>query len=62
MMCGGAMGGLRGPGHGLYQQWGERWAERGVRVLRVGYREPNNLDLCAAAPCGYSCYQIANSL
>ncbi|MGK0273822.1 MAG: putative alpha/beta hydrolase family esterase [Ilumatobacter sp.] len=47
VMCGGAMGGLLGPGHGLYQHWGDRWAERGVRVLRVGYREPNNLDLCA---------------
>jgi len=47
VMCGGAMGGLLGPGHGLYQQWGDRWAGRGVRVLRVGYREPNNLDLCA---------------
>lgn len=45
--CGGAMGGLLGPGHGLYQQLGDRWAQRGVRVLRVGYREPNNLDLCA---------------
>jgi len=45
--CGGAMGGLLGPGHGLYQQLGERWAGRGVRMLRVGYREPNNLDLCA---------------
>ncbi len=45
--CGGAMGGVLGPGHGLYHDLGERWAERGVRVLRVGYREPNNLDLCA---------------
>lgn len=45
--CGGAMGGLLGPGHGMYQRWGERWAARGVRFLRVGYREPNNLDLCA---------------
>jgi pimeloyl-ACP methyl ester carboxylesterase len=47
VMCGGAMGGLLGPGHGLYQTLGERWSERGVDVLRVGYREPNNLDLCA---------------
>lgn len=47
VLCGGAMGGLLGPGHGLYQQLGERWAARGVRVLRVSYREPNNLDLCA---------------
>lgn len=41
------MGGVLGPGHGLYHALGERWAARGVRVLRVGYREPNNLDLCA---------------
>ncbi len=44
---GGAMGGLLGPGHGLYHTLGERWAARGVRFVRVGYREPNNLDLCA---------------
>lgn len=45
--CGGAMGGVLGPGHGLYQQLGERWSQRGVAFVRVGYREPNNLDLCA---------------
>jgi pimeloyl-ACP methyl ester carboxylesterase len=45
--CGGALGGVLGPGHGLYQHLGERWAHRGVRFVRVGYREPNNLDLCA---------------
>jgi pimeloyl-ACP methyl ester carboxylesterase len=45
--CGGAMGGVLGPGHGLYHELGERWAARGVRFIRVGYREPNNLDLCA---------------
>jgi predicted alpha/beta hydrolase family esterase len=45
--CGGAMGGVLGPGHGLYQRLGEQWAERGVEFARVGYREPNNLDLCA---------------
>lgn len=45
--CGGAMGGVLGPGHGLYQQLGERWSARGTQMLRVGYREPNNLDLCA---------------
>ena len=45
--CGGAMGGVLGPGHGLYHRLGERWAERGVAFVRVGYREPNNLDLCA---------------
>ena len=45
--CGGALGGVLGPGHALYQRLGERWAERGVEFVRVGYREPNNLDLCA---------------
>ena len=47
VVCGGAMGGLLGPGHGLYQRLGDEWADRGVRVLRISYREPNNLDLCA---------------
>lgn len=47
VVCGGAMGGLLGPGHGLYQRLGDEWSARGVRVLRVSYREPNNLDLCA---------------
>lgn len=45
--CGGAMGGLLGPGQGLYHSLGERWAARGVRFVRVGYREPNELDRCA---------------
>jgi len=45
--CGGAMGGVLGPGHGMYQRLGDRWARRGVEFVRVGYREPNNLDLCA---------------
>lgn len=45
--CGGALGGVLGPGRGLYHHLGERWASRGVRFVRVGYREPNNLDLCA---------------
>jgi hypothetical protein len=45
--CGGAMGGVLGPGHGLYQRLGELWAARGVEFVRIGYREPNNLDLCA---------------
>jgi hypothetical protein len=47
VMCGGAMGGVLGPGHGLYQVLGTRWATRGVRSIRIGYREPNDLDRCA---------------
>lgn len=45
--CGGALGGVLGPGQALYHALGGRWAARGVRFVRVGYREPNNLDLCA---------------
>jgi alpha-beta hydrolase superfamily lysophospholipase len=44
--CGGAMGGLLGPAEGLYQRLGVRWAARGVPVLRVDYRKPNDMDRC----------------
>ncbi|HEY4331873.1 MAG TPA: hypothetical protein VGM78_04865 [Ilumatobacteraceae bacterium] len=44
--CGGAMGGLLGPAGGLYHHLGERWAARGVPVVRVSYRKPNDLDAC----------------
>ncbi len=47
VMGGGAMGGLPGPGHGLFHSLAERWAERGVRSVRIGYRSPNDLDRCA---------------
>ena len=46
VLCGGAMGGLLGPGHALYHRIGERWSAAGVRVLRVSYRRPNDLDAC----------------
>lgn len=46
VLCGGAMGGLLGPGDALYHRLGESWAARGVPVLRVSYRRPNDLDLC----------------
>ncbi len=45
--CGGAIGGVLGPGHALYHVLGERWRERGVNTYRVGYRIPNDLDRCA---------------
>lgn len=44
--CGGAMGGLLGPADGLYQRLGDTWSARGVPVLRVDYRKPNDLDAC----------------
>jgi pimeloyl-ACP methyl ester carboxylesterase len=46
VLCGGAMGGLLGPADGLYHRLGIEWAARGVPVLRVSYRKPNDLDAC----------------
>ena len=46
VLCGGAMGGLLGPADGLYHRLGVVWADRGVPVLRVSYRRPNDLDAC----------------
>ena len=46
VLCGGAMGGLLGPAQGLYHRLGVVWADRGVPVLRVSYRTPNDLDAC----------------
>ncbi|MEN9505962.1 MAG: hypothetical protein RI958_1888 [Actinomycetota bacterium] len=46
VLCGGAMGGLLGPADGLYQRLGDTWSSRGVPVLRVSYRRPNDLDAC----------------
>jgi pimeloyl-ACP methyl ester carboxylesterase len=46
VLCGGAMGGLLGPGDALYHRLGVEWSARGVPVLRVSYRKPNDLDQC----------------
>lgn len=43
---GGAMGGLLGPDGGLYQQLGRLLPPIGIGVVRVSYRQPNNLDFC----------------
>jgi pimeloyl-ACP methyl ester carboxylesterase len=43
---GGAMGGVLGPAEGLYQWLGEEAARHGVATLRVGWRVPNDIDLC----------------
>jgi len=44
--AGGAMGGLLGPADGLYHDLGVAFGERGIGVLRVGWRRPNDIDLC----------------
>lgn len=48
VLGGGAMGGLLGPAEGFYHWLGEELAGTGsgIGVLRVGWRRPNDLDLC----------------
>ena len=48
VLGGGAMGGLLGPADGFYHWLGEELATRrsGIGVLRVGWRRPNDIDLC----------------
>jgi pimeloyl-ACP methyl ester carboxylesterase len=48
VLGGGAMGGLLGPADGFYHWLGEELGGpgSGVSVLRVGWRRPNDLDLC----------------
>ena len=46
VMGGGGMGGLLGPAHGLYHDLGVAFADQGIGTIRVGYRRPNDLDMC----------------
>ena len=48
VLGGGAMGGLLGPADGLYHCLGEELgaAGSGIGVVRVGWRRPNDIDLC----------------
>ncbi len=46
LACGGAMGGLLGPADGLYHDLGTRFADQGIGLVRIGYRNPNDLGAC----------------
>lgn len=48
VLGGGAMGGLLGPADGFYHWLGAEMAPAasGISVLRVGWRRPNDVDLC----------------
>jgi pimeloyl-ACP methyl ester carboxylesterase len=48
VLGGGAMGGLLGPADGFYHWLGQELATggSGIGVLRVGWRRPNDVDLC----------------
>jgi pimeloyl-ACP methyl ester carboxylesterase len=44
--CPGAMGGLLGPGRGMFHQLGMRLSAKGIATIRVDYRRPNDLESC----------------
>jgi hypothetical protein len=48
VLGGGAMGGLLGPADGFYHWLGEELGApgTGIGVLRIGWRRPNDIDLC----------------
>ncbi|MGQ0831194.1 MAG: hypothetical protein ACT4OV_05900 [Microthrixaceae bacterium] len=48
VLGGGAMGGMLGPADGFYHWLGEELgtSASGISVLRVGWRRPNDLELC----------------
>ena len=53
VMCGGAMGGMTGPGRSLYVSLGRRLSAEGRAAMIVDYRTPGDLarcllDVCAA--------------
>ncbi|HSL59887.1 MAG TPA: hypothetical protein VK866_18720, partial [Acidimicrobiales bacterium] len=46
LMVGGAMGGLLGPAGNAYHELGSAWVADGIGTVRVGYRQPGELDAC----------------
>lgn len=46
VMVGGAMGGMMGPGDGLYHALGETLVLQGIPSIRLSYRKPNDMDSC----------------
>ena len=65
LCCGGAMGGVLGPGRALFHELGVRLAPEGIGVLRVSYRRPNDLDTCVhdvLAAADLACRQGATHL
>jgi len=54
LMCGGAAGGVLGPGRSLYLELGKELAAQGRAAMAIDYRRPGDtrrcvLDVCAAA-------------
>ena len=51
LMCGGAMGGVLGPGRSLYFEYGRTLAASGRAAMAVSYRRPGDLGRCLLDVC-----------
>lgn len=51
LMCGGAMGGVLGPGRSLYFTLGRQMAAQGRAAMAVDYRKPGDLGRCLLDVC-----------
>lgn len=51
LMCGGAMGGVLGPGRSLYFTIGRQMAAEGRAAMAVDYRKPGDLSRCLLDVC-----------
>lgn len=60
LMCGGAMGGILGPGRSLYLELGLELAAEGRAAMAVGYRRPGDLDRCLLDTCAAADLALRN--
>ncbi|MEZ5164968.1 MAG: alpha/beta family hydrolase [Acidimicrobiales bacterium] len=60
LMCGGAMGGMLGPGRSLYLELGLELAAEGRAAMAVGYRKPGDLDRCLLDTCATADLALRN--
>ena len=60
LLCGGAMGGLTGPGRALYPTLGKALAAEGRAAMAVDYRKPGDLPRCLLDVCGATDLAIRN--
>lgn len=60
LMCGGAMGGMLGPGHSLFLDFGQELAAQGRAAMAIGYRKPGDLTRCLLDTCAAADLAIRN--
>lgn len=60
LLCGGAMGGLTGPGHSLYPTLGKQLADEGRAAMAIDYRKPGDLARCLLDVCAATDLAVRN--